>query len=85
MGRGEWGEAHILAHKAGYVCRVCVENVYAHILTHLDALCVGVSRCSVSRRVCRDCMMYDVCLDEIDVYDLVETNVCNLVEISRSS
>ena len=55
---GEWGEAHILAHKAGYMCRVCVDNVHTHILAH------------VCRMMCRDVyldvMYLDVCV-EIDI------------------
>lgn len=38
VGRGEWGEAHILAHKAGYVC-----GTYTH-----------ASRTCVCRIMCRD-------------------------------
>jgi len=34
VGRGEWGEAHILAHKAGYVCPVQymkLDHTFLHI------------------------------------------------------
>ncbi len=36
VGRGEWGEAHILAHKAGYVCVT---------YTHASRTCVCVEMC----------------------------------------
>jgi hypothetical protein len=83
---GVSGVKHIFLHIRRATCAACVSRMPRGCLTYMSYdVSRYVSRCSVSRRVCRDCMMHDVCLDEIDVYDLVEIDVCDLVEISRNS
>ena len=62
MGRGEWGEAHILAHKAGYVRCVCIE-MYIHILAHVCRI--------MCRDMCLDVMYLDVCVEMCMLVEIV--------------
>ena len=82
MGRGEWGEAHILAHKAGYMRRVCVENMYTHSYTCMS---YDMSRCICDLDVCVEIVCYMMMCVSTRCVCLVEMYDAHLVEISRSS